>query len=154
LIAAVLPDYYTRNETDIVVFISYSNTGRGQLADSRHLPRHVQLRETDDVGATFTNERSMLYYGHALSLAGVENDRTRAILDNCPLGGMGIGNINRIMRIAPRACGAPSPPLFSKFLPEFPLFPVFSNFLSPWGARERLLRGQMMADAQEGADSS
>jgi len=74
LIAAVLLDYYTRNETDIVVFISYSNTGRGQLADSRHLPRHVQLRETDDVGATFTDERSMLYDGHALSLTGVENE--------------------------------------------------------------------------------
>jgi len=79
LIAAVLPDYYTRNEADIVVVISYSNTGRGQLADSRHLPRHVQLRETDDVGATFTNERSMLYYGHALSLAGVENESRTSV---------------------------------------------------------------------------
>src|SRR5205814_4848250 len=45
-----------------------------ELADARHLPSRVELREPDDVGATFANERTMLHDRDVLTLAGVKHN--------------------------------------------------------------------------------
>src|SRR6266550_4836319 len=46
-----------------------------ELTDAQHLPFHVQLRKTNDIHATLTDERPMLHDRYVLSLSGVKHNQ-------------------------------------------------------------------------------